>query len=342
VIHFLALLGVVVISFSAVFVRLASVSPVTATFFRALYAIPVLAAISWVRSANRLRRGYGGQEASRSVRTSRERWLAFVSGLILAVDLALWHESIALVGAGLSTVIANVQVVFVALAAWLLYGERPTRRTITTIGLVLGGVVLMSGLARHDAYGSNPVLGAAVGVLAGICYAAFLLVFRASNRSLAPVSEPLLESTAGTVVGSLACALVDPHFTLTPPASAQPWLVLLALLPQVIGWLLIATALPRLPAVETSLILVVQPAITVMWGVLMFEERLSPLQWIGSAIVLGGVAALKSGFGIRDSGGIRGFTNPANPKSRIPNPSRDQIAIPSSALKKPTKCFQTR
>src|SRR2546428_9227627 len=98
---------------------------------------------------------------------------------------------------------------------------------------------------------SYPVLGAAIGVLAGLCYAAFLLVFRAANRSLAPVPGPLLESTIGTVAGALACALFDRHFTLTPQASAQPWLVLLAVVSQVIGWLLISTALPRLPAVET-------------------------------------------------------------------------------------------
>ena len=43
--HFLGLLGVLSISFSAVFVRLAAVSPVTATFFRAAYALPVLAVV---------------------------------------------------------------------------------------------------------------------------------------------------------------------------------------------------------------------------------------------------------------------------------------------------------
>jgi drug/metabolite transporter (DMT)-like permease len=283
-VHLLALLGVLTISFSAVFVRLASVSPVTATFFRALYAVPFLVAIAWFQN---------GRTAS-GMRAPRERRLAFASGLILAVDLNLWHESIALVGAGLGTVIANVQVVFVAIAAWLLHGERPTRQTIGTIALVLAGVALTSGLARHDAYGASPVLGAAVGLLAGLCYAAFLLVFRAANRSLAPVSGPLLDSTIGTVAGALVCAHFDRHFTLTPHASAQVWLVLLAVVSQVIGWLLIATALPRLPAVETSVMLLVQPVITVLWGVLIFKERLSLVQWIGSTIVLAGVAMLSA------------------------------------------------
>jgi drug/metabolite transporter (DMT)-like permease len=278
-IHLLALLGVLSISFSAVFVRLAAVSPVTATFYRAAYAAPILVVI-WLaqRSADR--------------RRARERWVAIGSGLILAIDLALWHESIALVGAGLGTVIANVQVVFVAVAAWLLFGERLTSGRMLMIAIVLGGVGLTSGLARHDAYGASPVLGAVIGVLAGLCYATFLLVYREANRTPGPRSGPLMDCTLGMVAGALACALFDRHFAFAAGRSAHVWLVLLAVGSQVIGWLLIGQALPALPTIETSILLLVQPIFAVLWGVLFFDERLSALQWIGSAIVLGGVAAL--------------------------------------------------
>jgi drug/metabolite transporter (DMT)-like permease len=278
-IHLLALLGVLSISFSAVFVRLASVSPVTATFFRAAYAAPFLAVI-WLAVRRNDRRGAG------------ERWLAFVSGLILAVDLTLWHESIALVGAGLGTVIANVQVVFVAVAAWLLHGERPSAGRVATIAVVLVGVALTSGLARHDAYGTSPVTGALIGVLAGFSYAVFLLVYRTANRTPGPRSGPLLDCTIGMALGALACAVFDPSFTMTPRHAAQLWLVLLAIGSQVIGWLLIGRALPKLPAIETSVLLLGQPVFAVIWGVLVFGEHLSVLQWAGSAIVLAGVGVL--------------------------------------------------
>jgi drug/metabolite transporter (DMT)-like permease len=278
-IHLLALLGVLSISFSAVFVRLAAVSPVTATFYRAVYAAPVLVLV-WlvVRAGDR--------------RPRRERWLAVLSGLILAVDLALWHESIALVGAGLGTVIANVQVVFVAIAAWLLFGERPSAGRTATIAVVLFGVALTSGLARPDAYGSSPVAGALIGLLAGLAYAVFILVYREANRSAGPRSGPLMESTLGMIAGALVCALFDSRFTFTPSRSANFWLLLLAIGSQVIGWLLIGRALPELPALETSVLLLGQPVFAVIWGVVFFNERLSALQWAGSAIVLAGVATL--------------------------------------------------
>jgi drug/metabolite transporter (DMT)-like permease len=274
--HVLALAGVLSISFSAIFIRLASVSPVTATLFRALYALPLLIVVRLLSRAS-------------DGRTRRERAIAVASGLILAVDLAIWHESIALIGAGLGTVIANVQVVFVALAVWPLYAERPTRRTITIIVAVLAGVALTSGFARHDAYGSSPVAGALLGVLAGACYAAFLLVFREAHRTAAPRAGPLLDSTVGMAMGAVACAIVDPGFTIVPIWPAHGWLALLALVSQVVGWLLIGTALPRLSAVETSIMLLGQPVFAVIWGVLFFAERLSALQWFGTAVVLGGV-----------------------------------------------------
>jgi drug/metabolite transporter (DMT)-like permease len=48
--------------------------------------------------------------------------------------------------------------------------------------------------------------------------------------------------------------------------------------------------LPRLPALDTSVILLVQPMLTVVWGALLFAERLSSLQWAGVVAVLTGVA----------------------------------------------------
>jgi drug/metabolite transporter (DMT)-like permease len=279
--HLLALLGVLSISFSAVFIRLARVSPVTATFYRAAYALPVLAVIWWM--------GRGDDD-----RTGRDRVLAFASGLGLAADLNLWHESIALVGAGLGTVIPNVQIVFIALFAWLRQAERPRASTASMIGVVLVGVTLTSGLGREGSYGTRPVQGVLLGVGAGFCYAIYLIVFRASNRRLVPPAGPLLDATLGMAFGALLSIGLDARFTFAVSATAHWWLLSLAIVSQVIGWMFIGTALPRLPAIATSVLLLVQPVFALVWGMVFFNERLSAMQWLGSAIVLVGVAALSA------------------------------------------------
>ena len=138
------LAGIAIISFSAIFVRLAEVSPTTAAFFRAAYAIPALFLI-WMVIRHRDRRD------------SRSRWLAFASGILLAIDLSFWHQAIAWIGAGLGTVLGNTQVVFVGVAAWILHKERPSQFTLVTIPIVFLGVVLISGLGDPGAYGTNPL-----------------------------------------------------------------------------------------------------------------------------------------------------------------------------------------
>jgi len=282
VLHLTALAGVIGISFSAVFVRLASVSPVTAAFYRAAYAVPVLL-ILWLRVRQR------------DPRSAGVRGIAVAAGLFLGVDLGFWHASIDLIGVGLGTVVANAQFVFVALGAWALHGERPTRQVWMLMAGVAVGLLLTSGLARPDAYGTSPLAGAVYGVLAAACYAVFLIVFRQANRSLAPVAGALLDATIGTLIGTLLVAPFDARFALAPHWPAHGWLVVLALVSQVGGWTLIATALPRLPALETSVLLLLQPVFALMWGLLFFAERLSRIQWIGVAMVLGGVAAISRG-----------------------------------------------
>ena len=279
-IRLLAVAGIIGISFSAVFVRLAEVSPATAAFFRAAYALPPLFLL-WLMTR-------GGDHRSAAM-----RWMAAGSGLFLALDLTVWHRSIELIGAGLATVLANTQIVFVGLIAWAVHRERPTVMAFSTIPVVFGGVALISGLGRGDAYGDDPLAGAALGVVTGMAYTGFLLVFRASNRELAPPAGPLLDATAGTAIGSLAAGLLfDNQFSVAFVWPEHGWLLALALTAQVAGWLLIAAALPRLPALETSVLLLIQPMATVVWGLVIFAEYLSAVQWLGVALVLGGVAAL--------------------------------------------------
>ncbi len=282
--HLLAALGVGIISLSAIFVRLAGVSPVTAALFRMIYALPVLLVLyALIRRHDR--------------RSLGRRLMAFGGGVVLAVDLSLWHTSIGLIGAGLATVLANIQVIFVGVMAWVLFGERPTGKAFTMVPVVLTGVALISGLGRPDAYGVDPVLGVFLGLLSGACYAAFLLLFRSSNRGLAPAAGPLTEATLGAALGAFAIGLLDPGFSLAVTWPAHGWLLLLGLFPSVLGWLLISTALPRLPALETSVLLLMQPMVTVVWAQIIFREALSPIQWGGVLLVLGGIAAVTLGGG---------------------------------------------
>ena len=113
--------------------------------------------------------------------------MAIGAGVFFAADLILWHHSIDDVGAGLATVLANIQVVLVPLVAWAVLSERPSRRVLAALPIALLGVLLISGvLEQHGAYGRAPGRGAAFGLAAGIAYVGFLLLLRRSGVGPAP------------------------------------------------------------------------------------------------------------------------------------------------------------
>ena len=182
------LVGAVAIAFSGILFRLTHVSPSTGAFYRCVWALPPLLVLARIED-----RRYGKRER-------RAVLLAWLAGAFLAADLILWHNSIELVGAGLATVLGNVQVVFVGLLAWALLGERPQRSSLVAIPIVAFGVVLISGAVEQGAYGSNPRLGAIYGVLTGIAYSGFLLVLRQGSKDLRRPAGPLFTATLSSAI----------------------------------------------------------------------------------------------------------------------------------------------
>src|SRR5438105_3096813 len=277
------LVGAVAIAFSGILFRLAHVSPSTGAFYRCIWALPPL----WLIARWEQRRW--------GLRPRRARQWAWLAGAFFAADLVLWHNTIEQVGAGLATVLGNTQVVLVGLLAWVLFRERPHTMSFAAIPLVSLGVVLISGALEQGAYGKNPGLGATYGILTGLAYTAFLLTLRHGQQGIAGPAGPLFDATLASAVGCAAIGAVVGDLDLTPSWSAQGWLVLLALSSQVLGWLLIAISLPRLPAVVSSISLTLQPVCSVLFAGLILGESPSVLQLVGAVGILSGLVIASLG-----------------------------------------------
>jgi drug/metabolite transporter (DMT)-like permease len=276
----MAVAGALTIAFSSILVRLSHTSPSTSAIFRCLYALPVLAVLA-LREDRRL-----------GARPARDRRLALAAGVFLGADLLCWHRSIADIGAGLSTVLANLQVAAVPLLAWAVLGERPGRRVLAALPVVLAGIVLISGALEQGAYGRDPTAGAVFGVLTGLAYAGFILVLRQSSAERRPPAGPLLDATIAAAVTTLAGGLLIGDADLVPTWPAHGWLVTLAVTSQVVGWMLISQSLPRLPAAVASVLLTIQPVGSVVLGAIIFGESPTALQIAGVAARLAGLFAV--------------------------------------------------
>jgi drug/metabolite transporter (DMT)-like permease len=277
-----AVLGAMTIAFSSILVRLSHASPSTAAIFRCAYALPVLGLLAWLEERRLGRRG------------RPDRRIAVAAGFFFAADLLLWHNSIKYVGAGLATVLANIQIVLVPLVAWMVLSERPGRRVLAALPIVLFGVLLISGALEHGAYGRDPARGTFYGLGAGIAYIGFLLLLRRGGADVRRVVAPLFEATATALVLCVIAGLIIGDADLVPVWPGAGWLIVLALSSQVLGWLLIMISLPRLPAAITSLTLAIQPVATVALAALILGESPSALQLLGGAVVVGALLAARS------------------------------------------------
>ena len=276
--RFAALFGAMCIAFSGIFYRFAEVSPSTVTVFRCLYGLPVLILVAWLEG-----RRYGPLPA----RTIR---LAVIAGAFFAGDLLTWHHAVDAVGAGLSTVLGNMQVLVVGLVAWAVLGERPPRPVLLAIPVVLAGAVLISGVIGSGAYGVNPPLGVGLGTATALFYASYLLVIRRGSHDIRRPAGPLAISTAATMAVALVVGGIGGDLDLVPSWPAHGWLALLGLTSQSVGYLAISMSLPRLPASLVSIILLAQPVATVILARFLLAEIPSPFQLGGVALIVGGIA----------------------------------------------------
>ncbi len=279
-------LGAVLISFSGVWVRLADVEATRSALLRGTYALPVLAVLVALRAGNTA----GSGEAA----AGRPRWirpLAIVAGVIMGLDLVAWHASIAIVGAGLGTVLPNLQVVVVGLLGVLLFRERPPVLFWLSLPVVLTGIWLLAAVGRPVITDGSVALGVALGVVAGVTYGIALVVLRLA-RGTGPATsavEILWSLTLGVV---LVTGLAAVWQGVAGPAGwpADGWLVLLALGSQVVGWLLLTSSIHHLPAAATSVALLLQPVLALVWGAVLLSEPIGAPQVLGAAVVLAGVA----------------------------------------------------
>lgn len=272
-----AVLGALAIASSGIFYLWSGVSPSTGVLFRCLYGLPILvlvAAAEWRQLGPMSRRTVG---------------LSTLAGVFFTADLLTFHYAVDVIGAGLSAVLGNLQVVIIAFAAWILWGERPRREVLVALPIMLLGVVLISGVVGSGAYGANPQLGMAIGLGTACAYSGYLLVIRRASPDHRPAG-PVAIATAVTALGAAGFGAFVGDLDLVPSLPAHAYLAMLGVMSQSVGYLLIQASLPKLPAVITSVLLMVQPVATMALGVILLRERPSVAQLAGVALVIGGIA----------------------------------------------------
>ncbi len=269
--------GAVMISFAAVFVRLADVAPTTSAVYRMLFGSLALLALILTRSKWRhgIRRGWGG---------------SLLIAAFFAADLWFWHRSIVFIGPGLATLLANFQVFLLAAIGVVWLRERIGLGFSAAIALAMTGLWLLFGQEWSELPGTYRA-GVAFGLLTALAYSGYILSLRGyqSATTAIPAEARLAQVSILCCIMLAAINLAEGHDFTIPDAGSLAALIALGVICQVLGWLAISRGMPGLPASVVGLLLLLQPTLSMIWDMALFDLHLSAWQWTGAMLALIGI-----------------------------------------------------
>jgi len=270
--------GAFMISFSAVFVKIANVGPSVSAFYRVFFGGIILAILTRIR----------GESFWKGVKSFK---YAIFAALAFSLDLFLWHRSILYVGPGLATILGNLQVFFMAGFAFLFLKEKPTWKLLISIPLAVLGLFMIIGFDWSTASAGYHT-GVILGFGTALSYAIYILLLRQSQR----IPEKLSIYANLAIITLITAFLLGMEILIRGQESfaipdLQTWgaLVGLGLIIQVIGWILISKGLSEIEASVAGLLLLLQPALAFTWDILIFGRSATVVILTGAVLTLAAI-----------------------------------------------------
>jgi drug/metabolite transporter (DMT)-like permease len=266
-------IGVLCISFSPIFVKLAGVSPIGAAFYRVLIAWLCLAPYCIIK---------------KKLRVSRKQIvIAIIAGIVFASDVAVWNISLLKISATVSTLLANLAPVWVGLISYFLFKKKSGKLFwIGTIIAICGMVVLVG--YQHILH-LELNAGILLAILASLFYAIYILITKNIMVGI-DVFSFMFYSMLGAWVFMLLinCFMGNDIIHL----STKVWLCFIGMgiVCQLTGWLTINYSLRYLESTKVSITLLSQTVFAAIMAAIFLGERLALNEIIGSVIVLIGIA----------------------------------------------------
>ncbi|NOY89045.1 MAG: DMT family transporter [FCB group bacterium] len=274
-------LGAFCISFAAIFVKLLGrdfLGPTAIGFWRTLFGAGIL--FLWVIITKN------------SLRLPLPLWgLSLLAGFIFFLDLFFWHRSILYSAAGMATILANTQVFWVAIWGVFIFKEKLRLGFWLLIFFAFIGVVLLIGVGSEVVFTTIYLEGVTFGLLTGVIYSSYIIVLKITGQKKECPNFITLMAWISFFTSLFfgIAMLVESDSFILPDISTVFVLLALALVVQALGWWLISSSLPKLKASQSGLILLLQPMLATIWGVMFLGEHLYWMQLLGAVITLAAI-----------------------------------------------------
>ncbi|MDB5122912.1 MAG: family transporter [Mucilaginibacter sp.] len=266
-------IGILCISFSPIFVKLAGVPALPSAFYRI--------AIGWLFLAPYCI-AKGNLKISR-----RDLIVAVIGGLVFASDIAVWNLSLLKISATVSTLLANLAPVWVGLLSFLLFKKRAGKLFWIGTAIAIAGMVILVGYKNVAGLKIND--GVLLALLASFLYAIYIIITKGIVQKIKILTFMFYNMLAASVFLLIICGFQQSNLT---SFSLTAWLCFLGLglVCQLTGWITINHSLRFLESTKVSIALLSQTVLAAFLAIIFLNEKLELNEVIGSAVVLGGIA----------------------------------------------------
>lgn len=273
--YIILFIGVLSVSFAAVFIRLADAPPLVIAAYRLGIASVILIPFASMRFGKTLKK------LSRS-----DILLVLLSGVFIALHFALWITSLSYTSIASSVVLVTSHPVFVAVISYFLWGERLNRLAVLGIIVALVGVVFInySGFSLHP----QALFGDLLALLAAFFMGAYLVIGRQLRARINIWHYLAVIYTCAAIILLLA-AVVSGQSLVGYSSATYTMLILLALVPQLIGHSSLNVAVRMMPVILVSVAILGEPVLATALGYFILGEWATTGEIVGGLLTLAGI-----------------------------------------------------
>ena len=221
---------------------------------------------------------------------SKSLCYAAIAGICLAGHFACWISSLALTSIVASATLVTTNPIWVALLSWIFWREKLTKPTLWGIAIATtGGIIIAVGSADDLGFGRNPLMGSLLALAGAVFASLYILIGRQAQKDMSTTSYVTVAYTTAAIA-----LLPLPLLWQVPYSSHEPlvygYVMLMAMICQLIGHTSYNWSLRWISPAFVALTILLEPIISGILGVLIFQEVPSTTLLLGGVIVLVGVA----------------------------------------------------
>jgi drug/metabolite transporter (DMT)-like permease len=273
--YLILVIGVVAISFAAIFIRLAEAPALVIAAYRLSIAAAVLLPFTAKSTAVILRKT-----------PIRDLMLVLLSGILIALHFWLWITSLEYTSIASSVVLVTSHPAFVVLLAYFLWGQRPNKSVIIGILVAIMGIIIMN--FGNINSGSQALFGNALAVAAALAMGGYLIIGH-HLRNRIDIKSYITAVYLVSALLVLMATFISGYSLTGYSGSTYIMLILLALVPQLIGHSSLNLAVRALPAIIVSVAILGEPVGATILGIAILDEVPSVNEIIGGIIVILGI-----------------------------------------------------